>query len=128
MSSPPVLVCSLAAAWCCSTGRTAEDRFIALKILSWSEGVEVKMPLCFGGSTDEIQHKLKGGVSETSALSLSREIIFCKQILTMNAEELFYFLLQVVWKSVNKSACVRIQQKIKHLCDLVIWNYLIYDM
>lgn len=54
----------------------------------------MKMPLCFGDSTDEIEHKLRGGVAETSALSLSREITFCKQnVLTVNLKELFYFLL-----------------------------------
>lgn len=50
----------------------------------------MKMPLCFGDSTDEIEHKLRGVVAETSALSLSREITFCKQILTVNLKELLF--------------------------------------
>lgn len=78
------------------------------------------MPLHFDASTAEIKHKEKGGVAKTSALSLSGETIFRKQVFIINLKQLIYFLLQVLWKSGNKSACVRIQKKINHPCDLMI--------
>lgn len=52
------------------------------------------MPLRFDGSTDEIQHKDKGGVAKSSALSLSGEMVFCKQVFIINLKQLICFLLR----------------------------------